>query len=163
MEAPPIGEAASFSVGAGLAGRSFFLQYISLILIILTCVVGAFARDCLVDTPVKSERTVKKLIKPLKNIGKLHLSGIFRPRESRLDEGVLEGVKEVLLSHDVRAQIQVNLEGEASSGLELSIARSIALLHFFVAAGVPASALNIIAWPEVSAAQADVTLLKVEG
>ncbi|RMG42261.1 MAG: hypothetical protein D6719_06875 [Candidatus Dadabacteria bacterium] len=133
----------------------FSLQYTSLILIILTFVIGAFAGEKIganIKPTAKNGGNKQKVEVP---IGTVEYNDLFPEKESRLNHAEAGAITEVLLNHDLSATIIISSPPE-SGGIELSLARSITLYRMLVKAKVPASALNILATEERNLPQARV-------
>ena len=142
----PVGQTASFR-------KAFALQYIAIILIVLTFVIGAFARQkseqvaaqvtTQVDTTEAQDKLAPKSTNPVpKPLGSLELSDAFVGETSDLNPDALRGVVAFLKYHDTRIRVEIP---QGRLEYSLAVSRSIALYKFLLAEGVPAQAAMIYA------------------
>ncbi|MBX7139245.1 MAG: hypothetical protein K1X83_14820 [Oligoflexia bacterium] len=122
----------------GLNSRLFYLQYLSVILIILTMIVGSFASNA-----IQQQGTVllsQKVPEGSAPIAGLAFDQLFIAGSGELRKENLTGLVQVLRSHDLDARVEVAAE---SGNFELGLARSIALQRFLSGAGIPLAALDV--------------------
>ena len=151
ITASGFGAAASDSrrgVGRIVARRqSYFLQYISLMLIIATLVVGAFLRGptTVAGPAIAPELRQIKASEP-RLIADLEYQDLFQGDDATLNLDKAEALRQVLQSHDIAVRLTVF--APIKSGLSivdptgLVLARSTALFRFLISAGVPAAAVR---------------------
>ena len=132
------------------ATQSFSMQYLSLILIILTFIIGVFASHHAqkqkylqrLGSSEASTSSVPKLPR-IETFGSMQLPDAFAENTAILNVEAMEGLSQVLKSHDIR--IQAEVADERSASPSLAIARSATLSRFFLGRGVPSEALEIVA------------------
>lgn len=138
----------------GATDQAFALQYTSLILIILTFLVGAFIRPQLPHVassadPVNSE---------VAQLGTVSFSDLFI--DENLNDDIISALVLFASNHDVQLQIEVfgGLEAEGDSQLRIAqaVSRSVALKRHFIDRGVPPQALDIRASGSLSPVQSRV-------
>ncbi len=127
------------------AQDAYNLQYVSLLMIILTFVVGALLRPQ-APPPPKS---------PFENwdaahhVGDISLAGLFLDPQGRFEEFRLAGLVEVLKCHDIDADIAVyprlDVADRTDSELARGLAQSVTLARYLEGQGIPAGALNVMA------------------
>ncbi len=135
--------------------KAFAVQYISIILIILTFIVGAFSSRIGASAGNNPDKVILAA-EPVLNhgpgpvVGEFNIAQIFSPGLAKVDETKTHGLSEFLLNHDLQAQVQVTSDSAESIGLEatnqnmgLALARSVALYRHLLTRGVPANALEI--------------------
>ena len=132
--------------GRSRVQHSFTMQYTALILTILSCIIGAFARDALRGEPASlelkpTETETLEVLKPQSALGSLEVPDLFAPGLADPELDKLSGVLEFLRSHDTGVEILVFPENGQSENeaIGLSLARSISLFRYFVAQGIPAA------------------------
>ena len=126
------------SAARGLNSRLFYMQYLSVILIILTMIVGSFASNAMRQQG--AALLSQKVPAATAPIAGLAFDQVFRPGSGEVSKDNLAGLIQVLRSHDLDARIEV---GADPGSFELGLARSIALQRFLSAAGIPVEALDV--------------------
>ena len=127
--------------------RSFAFQYVSLILIILTFVIGAFAREKLaVSQTTKEDNPVTDLEQAGSYDwlhGKLLIKDLFRPEASAFSINIpaAAALAAVLKSHDLGAEIDVSMTGDYAA----AVRQSAALYRYFIDQGVPPMTVRVSA------------------
>ena len=109
----------------------FWVQYTSLILIILTFIIAIFFAP---DAFRKAEKQKPRIIP---QVGELTLNNVFIAESSDLKTDAIQGLVFALTNHDLDSQIFVY--GDSN---ELALARSVMLYRELLKQGVPASAVT---------------------
>lgn len=121
--------------------QAFALQYTSLILIILTFLVGAFIRPHLPHVAASADPVISEV----KQLGSVSFRDLFI--EENLNEDIIAALVLFASNHDVQLQIEVfgGLEGAGDSQLRIAqaVSRSVTLQRHFIDRGVPPQALDI--------------------
>jgi hypothetical protein len=147
--------------------RAYSTQYVSLMFIVLTFVIGSFVTD-----RVQSEPETPRIITAKESdmqtnkanparapvqaaaIGKMSYHDLFAHGESTLNPDVAGALLTFMRSHDLRARFEISadpIDGSgATAGLENAVARAVTLSQFFEGKGIPFGALDIIALPTPS-------------
>lgn len=134
--------AASLTIGSSAGSRfcfkqAYYYQYTSLILIILTFVIGAF----LIGPQEAPEIITGNMPIVVESpSGVLEYTDLFEGGE--INQDTLSALTAVLLSHDLRADIRVYADAFQE---EKNIGESLVLFKKLVTAGVPAVALRVYA------------------
>jgi hypothetical protein len=139
--------------------RAFSVQYLSVILIILTFTIGVFsghraqkikhakaaAQQAKVQANLDKNTTVSDPAAIA--IGAMDLTNLFMPESSELNAETFEPLASVLTSHDLSARFAISLSRNPESidaELGMALARSATLFRELVSRGVPAEALNVV-------------------
>lgn len=128
---------------AQMAADIFRHQYIVLMLIIISFVVGTFtgphANEPMplpkVDLPQRLPIPL-----PIQNVGGVSYPGFFRGRTTELNPDIAEALATVLNQHELSATFRLSGGG----GEILATLRSAKLFEYFEAKGVPLSALTVV-------------------
>lgn len=155
--------------------RSFSIQYLSLILIILTFTIGVFAAHKIDGDKrkiVEEEMPPPELAKnfpdqysepTVASIGAMNLDGLFVRGASEMDSVMVDSLAEVLLAHDIDAKFIVGTPKDvAASDVALGIAlgRSAVLFRALLERGVPSDAINVMASDEKEGPAVSITFDK---
>jgi hypothetical protein len=140
---------------------TFFVQYTTLILIILTFVLGSFIRpqasekqpDTPIITAVESEKGLE--------LTTIKYESLFGA-DNKINSDNLAALESLLLSHDIDAEITVfgDQDSAGQGRFAVSLARSIALYRYLRGRAIPASALRVTAREGGGRAQAQAFLRK---
>lgn len=138
--------------------RAFSTQFLSLVLIILTFIIGVFAShqirtDSHAPGPEETQSSPKNF-----QIGAMSWQSLFDPGTATMREEVVDSLAAVLNAHDIRAILTVyGSDAEHKDyQLELALERASALYHYLRAQRVPAQALDVAAVEVQSTTQASV-------
>jgi len=124
--------------------RAFYVQYAAVLLIVLSCMVGSFARKSFKHEAERVEHT------PPAPIGDIEIAYPENGSERAIiKDPALQAVASVLTSHDLDATITIptrEIDDQIDYGIALDEALTIseAMSKFFEAQGVPAAALRIL-------------------
>lgn len=129
--------------------NSYNIQYIALILIILTFILGAF-----ISPRVKAGRqgalpvqvaAAARQAPP--SIGKMALNDLFQAASTDLNQTEIYALTKFLTNHDVDADFEIGagLTDNDSQGLQLALARGIRLRNALQKQGVPVEAFRVFA------------------
>jgi hypothetical protein len=150
----PTGKTVSFR-------RAFATQYIAIILIVLTFVIGTFARNKLATRPKVQEPPKVVVASPpmlpvvrtpsSQFVGVLRVNDIFEQGSDILRPDMLQGLILVLKSHDLNARIDVFVEDiqAKEAGLQLAVSRTISLQKFLKSEGIAPENFQIYANPKL--------------
>ncbi len=145
-------------LGEGLSDRPFALQFTSLMLMLLTFIIGVFSSYHIAKkpeaTPMTGETVGVQDSPPAmaQDIGLTKFQEMFAERADGLNEGMFEAMLTVLRAHDVDAAVYVY--GGESGDFSLALARGMSLSRRLGAENLPAGAVSVIASPRaVSDAQ----------
>ncbi len=142
--------------------RSFSIQYLSLILIILTFTIGVFAAHR-IDGDKRKAAAASRQLKPVvltegrmletKTLafGQMDLIELFEVGTSELSDAQFEPLVALMLSHDIQVKFVVASPSDAvdaDSALAIALGRSAVLYRAFLDRGVPADALSVVASDE---------------
>jgi len=132
------------------ADRAFTLQYTTLILIIITFVVGAFGGHRRGESPTESPRT-EGLVAPSavevsggeRDEGRLpsdtiKIEHLFKAASVELDPAKAGALAAVLKAHDIDAEIDIVADSMGEDDYRLALRQGRALLRHLLDAGVPA-------------------------
>lgn len=141
---------ASFNSSCGV--KAFAVQYISIILIILTFIVGAFSGN--ISSANSAQQLAEKISTPVL-VGQFELPSLFTDGEAVLEQRDNGALEQLLLSHDLKAEVRVgggasaedNSENSNKRELELALARSVALYRHLLSLGIPKKSLEVWAQP----------------
>lgn len=141
--------------------RSFSIQYLSLILIILTFTIGVFAGhrvqadkravQAAAKPAMTSSTESTMLVESGTPIGRMSLDTLFELGTSEVNADSFEPLVQTLLAHDLEANFVVASPGDAvdsDSALAIALGRSAVLFRAFLDRGVPASAVQVLASDE---------------
>lgn len=136
--------------GADIQAKAFSVEYISLIVIILSFVLTTFSRQFIPTNPVRFDGEVKSV--PLaRRIEMTPIRRLFNQGSAAVNSGRLEALAALLRSHDLTLEVELYSPPSEYPGvvqgnpLALSMARSVALSRYFARQGVPSDAVRIIA------------------
>lgn len=134
--------------------QSFALQYTSLILIVLTFIVGALIRPHL--PAVQSQ--VGKVLQQNPEIGVLSFSNLYV--KDSLDPSVPGALMAFAMNHDVHLQIDVfgDAERTEEERMTQALSRSVTLQRHLIDSGVLPQALSIRSYSSSSQHQATVRI-----
>jgi len=136
----------------------FAIQYVSLILIILTFVAGAFTSEPVAEKQSKLEESIQSeepgqykdsLSGISREVAELQLPEFFNRSRASFNRERGEALDFVLLSHDLEGEFEIATESDESGRnneidfLMLSMLRSKELLRHFEEQGIPLSAVKI--------------------
>ena len=131
------------------AMRAFSTQFLSVVLIILTFIIGVFsshhvkqAKHAVPVAAIKSNTLTPAIEVPERSFGSMNWGSLFSDQSAVLDSELLEPLSQVLRSHDILLRVTVAEDSPAS--IELALARSSSLLRYFLAQGIPPAALEIV-------------------
>lgn len=121
--------------------NAYFLQYVSLMFILLTFTIGSFR---LQDAPAATEPAapVEPAANSQRKIGEMPLEQLFEP-SGAIEGTSAEALAGFLSSHDVDAAIRLI----ADDSFAKASSRSITLAHHLVDRGVPPGAFSITIRP----------------
>lgn len=128
----------------------FSVQYTSLILILLTFLIGTFIKPEQVEAvhvPVVEAKPVSLAV--------FNFKSIFEEGAATLNQDDLVGISEVLQQHDVEAEVEL-----FDSSATLLVARIMSLKTYFSDNGVLESAINITARQQEADMQLHITLTR---
>ena len=133
----------SYSGASTARQQALFTQYITLMLIVLSFVVGSFALRRLAPSgaPVRSAEAVANL-PALPARDEIVLPDLFAAGRSTVNQARGGALAELLLSHDLYVEVELEAPDD-SSGLTLALDRSHALLNFLEPRGVPPDAVAV--------------------
>lgn len=132
--------------------RAFAIQYLSVVLIILTFTLGVFsshkisrdrAKIALVQQQTQPVRTEPTLV----SVGDVTFSNLFGAGSAELEPAVLESLVAVLRAHDLKAIFTVagaDSVSEGNTSLGLALARGSTLYRVLQAESVPTEAFEIL-------------------
>ena len=141
--------------------QSFFLLYVSLILIVLTVFIGTLYR------PDKKEQTIHATdMRPLEEkevdpFGSLAYDALFTEGSDVPNEAALGALVALLTHHDLRISIDL-YPRTAQAGLAETLGQSVSLQRFFLKEGFPADYVTVYAHDQVSDTQARVQVYPYE-
>lgn len=149
-------------------------QYASLILIMLTFIIGSFTKPyeggATQITPPDPSQSNK--MAQLRRFGDLQYSDMFKNSDAELNQDNIDALQFILSNHDVNAEISV-FAGLADSNvmnqsvtdeqMALAIARAMSMYRYFSEHGVPAEAIRVHAVATLSDAQVKVKFVDVKG
>lgn len=143
------------------AQDAYNIQYVSLLMIILTFVVGAMLRP---QAPPPPKSPFESWAAE-HSLGSLTLTGLFLEPDGRFEESRLAGLVEVLKCHDIDADISVyprlDVADQSENELTRGLAQSVTLARYLEGQGIPAGALNVMARaPGSSRGEVRVSLLR---
>ena len=143
-----------YSLGSVPMQQALWLQYIAVMLIILTFLIGSF---CMKKEP--STQEVAKVTTENLPIGNYNLSGLF-DADNKLNSELLAPFIQVLKSHDLllRVELSVNELGLQDASATKAIEISQALLK----QGLPAEAQQVVLLGKKSDASITLKLIKFE-
>ncbi|NLF25096.1 MAG: hypothetical protein GX589_05490 [Deltaproteobacteria bacterium] len=145
---------------AASAQKAYSLQYISLILIVLTFVIGVFmsgpVRVAKESAPVHA---ASMGFDPGVLISDMEYSDLFQAQAEISDNSKVAALASLLRSHDIDLEAEV-YSGAGQEGLMLALERAQAIFEALVQAGVPSEALKIFAHEKHSDSQLRVRLYK---
>lgn len=141
--------------------RPFALQYTSLILIILSCVIGAFAAKPLQTADFSPATIIEKhLLLPFpKKIGEISYGNLFAYEEAKVNAESADALVQFLKSHDLIAQVQI-FRSISNGTQSLGVHRSTELFKYLTQRGVPPEALDIVASGKESEEQVKVRFIE---
>lgn len=120
--------------------RSFYVQYTSLMLIILAVLIGSlYAPPPQVKTP-----PAKKLeINAASHIGSMRFNNLFDPSTQRPNGEVVQSLAVFLQSHDVQAAVTISGNGDGPSAVAVPLGKGISLLRALEKAGAPQGSVAV--------------------
>ena len=147
--------------------HAYNLQYISVIMIILTFVIGAFVRPHGAAARGAVPPAAESGGQP-PQIGVMELERLFLNDGTLINPELLAALRSVLMNHDVNARFEIFGERETWSAAmggsyDLALARSSVLLRALRAQGVPAEALRVVAAPGTGGSQGRVEFYRAVG
>ena len=149
------------SASKQIRAQSFALLYTSLMIIVLTFVVGALFKYP--SPPEKVDLLPEKpVVMPAERVfSELNITTLFEPRTAELLSLNAGALKELLLNHDVNLQVEVFLEEgwEVAEAMPLALARVTTLYDFLIGDGVPLESIKVYARPVHANEQIKLTLL----
>lgn len=154
--------------------RAFSIQYLSLILIILTFTIGVFAAHRLDGDKRKAKAAAVVHKIPVRfpdqmvdakvaEIGQMNLGALFESGTSELSPDQFDPLAELLLAHDIQAKFIVATPSDAvdaDSALAIALGRSAVLYRAFLDRGVPPDAVSVLASDERDVAAVAVNFAK---
>lgn len=144
-------------VSGSPAGRSFSTQYLSLILIILTFIIGIFSSHHLqqqrLALPVEVPNGALDSFPPTH--AALEFNDLFESGSAELRGARLSAIVSLLRAHDLDAEFIVRADEGMASREALALARVSTLLRALTAEGVPLRALSVVATEEVEGPQVE--------
>ncbi len=156
----------------GGASSQHMAQYTSLVLIILTFVVGALSRPYEGGATQNVPPSLEANVTELRRINRLkfNIFGLNSSEEFRTDE--IDALYFVLSNHDLNAEIDVygdsaidpeNSGSELDSNITLAVARAMTLLRHLVRMGLDPSTLRVRAKDGFESSQVIVRLVDISG
>ena len=138
-----------FSVDNSSAGRAYLLQYIALMLLLLSFNIGVFGSASLKQeraqvAPLEAEQAPASTALTLTQ---QEYADAFVRGERSGAGGALDALAQLLREHDLSAQILINAAAERSSlesDLSLALIRARTLYQSLRGTGVPASAIHLL-------------------
>lgn len=131
--------------------RAFFTQYVSLILIVLTFIMGAFARQGLEEAKIESgsQSPAKTAAEdaPAWLVSRHHYRDLFSGGDINIEKA--SALAELLRNHDLNAEIEVIEQ----PSLGLALRRSTGLLRYLLQENVPMHAVSVAVRPAAWGAQ----------
>ena len=161
----------SRTIGRLVARRkSFYLQYISLMLIIATLVIGAFLRGPTGTSDVIAGPTapaIPRRVPPkMVLVANLEYQDLFQETQAVLNTEQAEVLKQVLKSHDLSVVVTtfapLEKDLDFNSNATLALERSTVLFRFLIDAGIPPEAVQSRGSLEPSAVQTKLQLFREE-
>ena len=140
----------------GPVEQSFALQYTSLILILLTCIVGSFIRPQLPEPSIEKEIATVAF-------GTVEYKAFFKAGSDSIEQGAFEALVAILSSHDVHMKIATSGDINAERPIEQALSRSVALQRAFIRAEISPEAFSIVAKGSASTAQVKVDISSMSG
>ena len=127
------------------AQDAYTLQYVSLLMIILTFVVGALLRP---PAPPPPKSPFARWEKPQK-VGELTLSGLFTDPHGAFDRSRVAGIVELLRCHDIDAEISLypraDVGDRANEVLGRGLAQAVSLSRYIESLGIPPGTFTVLA------------------
>lgn len=152
------------TIHTGTGTQSYFIQYISLILIVLTIFIGTLYRP-----DKKSGYEALPLNKEVASpepvaVGNVLYSSLFNSETSELDRETALALVTMLKSHDLIAKIELFPEKNVGpqEAIATTLGRSISLQRLLLEEGVPASVFQVFSYEESAGHQANVSFYKEE-
>lgn len=134
------------------ADRAFTLQYTTLILIIITFIVGAFGgqkvQSKMMPIPSSSAPAPKSPGARDEREGRvpsdsIQIEHLFRAASVELDTAKGAAIAAVLKSHDIDAEIDIVADSMGEDDYRIALRQGRTLLKFLLEAGVPAGAFRV--------------------
>ncbi|MFM1847924.1 MAG: hypothetical protein RL417_1398 [Pseudomonadota bacterium] len=136
------------------ADRAFTLQYTTLILIIITFIVGAFGGQ-------KSEPLIREDVPPAVEPPRseegsgvrayrrvpsdiVKIEHLFRPASVELDPAKAAALVTILRSHDIDAEIEVVADSMGDDDYRMALRQARSLMRFLLDSGAPATAFQVL-------------------
>lgn len=137
------------------SNEKFFIQYVSLILIIISVVVGTLYK------PENFKKSQPLLVQvPPKEFAHLSFDNIFEDGRVAIRQESMQGLLLALKNHDLDLEALVSVGNEVvrigQSKQDLATVRSIELTRFFISQGIPVESMKIYS---VDSLEDDVQLL----
>ncbi len=133
--------------------KSFATLYTGVFLIIITFVIGAFAKPQTAEPPqpalgtgtIPKEQKAVPIVDDAAPIGELKFAQVFNPRTNALDSSQLDGVLAALKSHDigVRFSVRALANSEEAGNASFLIARMVSTHRWLESLRLPASAYEV--------------------
>lgn len=126
--------------------KAFYVQYVSVLLILLSGMIGSLAGSIRATLP--GEAPAKKSNQPRPSFAEIDLDKLFIPKSSELaSPQLLDAVTQIGLDHDVDLEFAVPAGGIAAAtgsigGIDLASERAVAISRYVVDRGVPESAVR---------------------
>ena len=151
-----------------VSGNTFFIQYLSLILIIIVFTTGAFLRGSKVTPAVAEEiEVIEKKENKDPEIVKTPLSTIkydnlFLDENTELNSDIAEALVTFLSNHDVEGEIVLGPKSESENDFNTTLGRVITLASYLEKKNIPRNSWRVLASDLPLEAQAVVKLVGVK-
>ena len=130
--------------------------YVSLIFIILSFVLGAFAGEGFKQLQPSAKETPLAVPNespasfPQRLAGQMELTDLFAPGTAGINESSAAALVQVLKSHDINLRAEIYPDAGRSlltdqDAFDLAVRRALSLTYYFIAEGVPRGALSLYA------------------
>lgn len=147
-----------FAQNQPVAARAYVMQYVSLIMIILTFVIGAFASQKISEkakNQVKQGAPRSEFAVNVKDMtdkrdwlaSVINYDDLFSDTGVTLDGQKVEALAELLKSHDINSEISIFSYGDTRTALK----RSLAISRELEDSGVPTAALQVLVKEQTAA------------
>ena len=144
------------------SARSFLIQYLTLMLIILSFMVGSFVTKVTQETLQEPVRTVRtEVIASRPALHTFTLDGVFVPDTAEVSQEKLEAVRTLFRSHDLSAEVVVFADAGLSGfdAVNQSVARAFSFKRALEVEGIPAEAIRVFGRGAPRGAGAEITIV----
>ncbi|MEZ4753954.1 MAG: hypothetical protein R3A13_06530 [Bdellovibrionota bacterium] len=144
-------------IGKGTNSYSFSLQYISLILIVLCFVVGSVTQQKIRQAPLQTNLVLEDT-----NLTMMVVENLFKADSTEFIETEIQTLDHLMSSHDLGLKLWISETSKSGQNLDLALARAVVLHKHFEMLGVPATALEITIYPQLTRGQVQFSLNNLE-